>query len=68
MWLVSELTVAGVALIWRALALDLDGLWHHWPRESVITTPNPQVVTRLEAASVMSFHWSFALPALLRST
>ncbi len=26
MWLVSELTVAGVALIWRALALDLDGL------------------------------------------
>jgi hypothetical protein len=26
MWLVSELTLAGVALIWPALALDPDGL------------------------------------------
>jgi hypothetical protein len=27
MWLVSDLTPAGVALIWPALALDPDGLW-----------------------------------------
>ena len=26
MWLVSDLTAAGVALIWAALALDPDGL------------------------------------------
>ena len=28
MWLVSDLTAAGVALIWPALALDPDGLLH----------------------------------------